>query len=72
MSTRKSIQNLIYKENKHFNIMKNTQELLNVQDLYNKTRETLLMGAKKKTGWEDYILKYQFLQNKSTNSMQLF
>lgn len=52
--------------------MKNTQELLNVQDLYNKTRETLLMGAKKKTRWEDYILKYQFLQNKSTNSMQLF
>lgn len=48
MSTRKSIQNLIYKENKHFNIMKNTQELLNVQDLYNKTRETLLMGAKRK------------------------
>lgn len=72
MSTRKSIQNLIYNENKHFNIMKNTQELLNVQDLYNKTRETLLMGAKKKTRWEDYILKYQFLQNKSTNSMQLF
>lgn len=47
MSLRNYIQNLIYSENKCFNIPRNSLVLLIGQDLYKENHKTLLMDVNK-------------------------